>query len=126
MLHVLAVLSQAFLFNLALAAGLLIVAGIVLAVLTWGLRANVGHAWKAYCGWLFMTPLLILCFFLGREAAIVFLTVVAILGFREFARATELGNDWIITATVYLGIIATGIVCWMSNPADGNPGWYGL
>jgi len=118
--------SPVFLFYLALAAGLLIVGGLILAVLKWGLRANVGHAWTAYCGWLFMVPLLILGYFLGREATIVFLTVVAIFGFREFARATELYNDRIITGTVYLGIIATGVVCWMSNPSDGKPGWYGL
>jgi len=123
---VLALQSSVFLFYLALAAGLLVVGGTILAVLKWGLRANVGHAWKAYCGWLFMVPLLFLGFFLGRESAIVFLTLVAIIGFREFARATELQHDRIITGTVYLGILATGVVCWMSNPADGKPGWFGL
>ena len=40
--------SPVFLFYLALAAALLIVGGVILAVLKWGLRANVGHAWKAY------------------------------------------------------------------------------
>ena len=123
---ILASQSPVFLFYLALAAGLLIAGGLILSVLRWGLRANVGHAWKAYCGWLFVVPLLILVFFLGREAAIVFLTAVAVLGFREFARATELHHDRIITATVTIGIIATGVVCWMSNPSDGKPGWYGL
>lgn len=122
----LALHSPVFQFYLATAAGLLIAGGLILAVLKWGLRANVGHAWKAYCGWLFMVPLLILGFFLGREAAIVFLTVVALCGFREFALATELHNDRIITGTVHLGIIATGVVCWMGNPSDGNPGWYGM
>lgn len=78
---VLSLQSPVFLFYLALAASLLLVAGVILAVLKWGLRANIGHAWKAYCGWLFMVPLLILVFFLGREAAIVFLTIVAILSF---------------------------------------------
>src|SRR5713101_538711 len=102
----LALQSPVFLFYLATAAGLLIVGGLILAALKWGLRANVGHAWKAYCGWLFMVPLLILGFFLGREAAIVFLTAVAIFGFREFARATELYNDRIITGAVHVGIIA--------------------
>ena len=82
-----------------------------------GKRIAVGSSWCRCC---------ILVFFLGRDAAIVFLTVVAILGFREFARATELYHDRIITGTVYLGIIATGVVCWMSNPSDGKPGWYGL
>jgi phosphatidate cytidylyltransferase len=123
---VLAGQSPVFLFYLALSAGLLIVGGLILAVLRWGLGADVGHAWKAYCGWLFMVPLLILAFFLGREAAIVFLTVVSILGFREFARATELYDDRIITATVYVGIIATGFVCCMGHPSDGKPGLYGL
>ena len=65
-------------------------------------------------------------FFLRAEAAIVFLTVVAIFGFREFARATALYNDRIISGTVYVGIIAIGVVCWMSDPSDGKPGWYGL
>ena len=123
---VLSLQSPVFLFYLALAASLLLVAGVILAVLKWGLRANIGQAWKAYCGWLFMVPLLILVFFLGREAAIVFLTIVAILGFLEFACATSLYNDRIITGTVCLGIIATGGVCWINNPIDGTPGFYGL
>ena len=122
----LALQSPVFLFYVALAAALLLLGGVILAVLQWGLRANVGHAWKAYCGWLFMVPLLILGFFLGREAAIVLLTAVAVFGFREFARATELYNDWVITGVVHLGIIATGIVCLMTDPTDGKPGWYGL
>src|SRR5712691_6467163 len=92
--------SPIFQFYLALAAGLLVGAGVVLAVLRWGLRKNVGHAWTAYGGWLFMVPLLLLVFFLGREAAIVFLTLVAIFGFQEFARATRLYHDWLISGAV--------------------------
>ena len=34
------------------------VAGAVLAVLRWLLHRDVGHAWKAYRGWLVMVPLL--------------------------------------------------------------------
>jgi phosphatidate cytidylyltransferase len=118
--------SPVFLFYLALAVTLLVVGGVVLTLLQWGLRKNVGHAWTAYCSWLFMVPLLLLGFFLGREAAIVFLTLVGILGFQEFARATGLSHDWIITGTVDLGISATGVVCLMTDPTDGTPGWYGL
>ena len=118
--------SPVFLFYLATAAGLLIVGGLILAVLKWGLRVNIGHAWRAYCSWLFMVPLLMLGLFLGRETAVVFVTIVAVFGFREFARATGLSRDPIITGTVYLGIVATGGVCWMSNPSNGHPGWYGL
>lgn len=122
----LALQSPVFLFYLALAVGLLVAGGAILAVLNFVLRCNVGHAWTAYCGWLIMVPLLLLGFYLGREAAIVFLTAFAILGFQEFARATDLRHDGLFTGTVHLGIIATGVVCLMTNPTDGTPGWYGL
>jgi phosphatidate cytidylyltransferase len=118
--------SPVFRFYLALAAGLLVGAGVVLAVLKWGLRKNVGHAWAAYCGWLFMVPLLLLVFFLGREAGILFVTLVAVLGFREFARITGLYQDGMLTGAVFLGIVATGVACLMTEPTDGRPGWYGL
>ena len=77
----LALQSPVFLFYAALAAGLLVLAGAVLSVLKWGLRKNVGHAWRAYCGWLFLVPILLFVFFLGREAGIVFVTLVAVFGF---------------------------------------------
>jgi phosphatidate cytidylyltransferase len=118
--------SPVFLFYLVVAASLLVFGGVVLAMLKWGLRKKVGHAWTAYGGWLFIVPLLLLVFFLGREVAIVFVTLVAVLGFHEFARATGLYRDSIITWTVYLGIGTTGVVCLMTDPTDGQPGWYGL
>jgi phosphatidate cytidylyltransferase len=122
----LALQSPVFLLYLALAAGLLVGGGIVLAVLGWSLHRDVGHAWGAYRGWLLMVPLLLLVFFLGREAAIVFVSVVAALGFREFAHATGVGHDRVLAAAVYLGIAAIGVACLVSDPADGGPGWYGL
>src|SRR5436309_560594 len=118
----LALHSPVFLFYLALAAGLLVLAGAVLAVLHWGLRRKVGHAWAAYGGWLYMVPLLLLVFFLGREAVILFVALVAILGFQEFARATGLSHDRITTWAVYLGICAMGVVCWLPDPTAGRRG----
>jgi phosphatidate cytidylyltransferase len=118
--------SPVFLFYLALAASLLVFAGVVLAVLKWVLRKNVGHAWTSYCGWLVIVPLLLLVFFLGREAGITFVTLIAFVGFHEFACATGLDHDRIITGAVYLGISAMGVVCWMTDPTDSKPGWYGL
>ena len=118
--------SPVFLFYSALAGGLLLIAGAILAFLKWCLHSNVAHAWTAYCGWLFMVPILVLGFFLGRESAIIFLTIVAVLGFKEFTRATELCHDGILCAATYLGIIATGLVCLLKDPSDGTPGWYGL
>src|SRR5436190_9694181 len=98
--------SPVFLFYSALGIGLLVLAGVVLAVLQWGLRKNVGPAWAAYRGWLFMVPILLVVFFLGRAAGIVFLTLVAIVGFQEFARATGVYHDGLISWAVYLGMSA--------------------
>jgi phosphatidate cytidylyltransferase len=121
-----AVQNPAFLLYLTLAVSLLVVAGGVLAALKWALRKNVGHAWAAYCGWLLIVPLLLLVFFLGRPACIVFITLVALVGFQEFARVCGLSQDRIITGAVHLGIITTGVVCLLTDPTDGRPGFYGL
>jgi phosphatidate cytidylyltransferase len=109
---------------MALAAGLLLVAGVVIAVMKWGPRKNVEHAWNAYRGWLLMVPLLCLSIFLGRAAAITFFTIVAVFAFKEFARATGLYNDWLMTGTVYLGILAVGLVSLVTDPVKETPGWY--
>jgi phosphatidate cytidylyltransferase len=121
----LALQSEAFWLYAALGGALLAVAGLILGVLKWGLRKQVGHAWAAYCGWLFIVPILLFCFFLGREAVIVLVTLVACLGFREFAGATGLSEDRMLSGAVYLLILATGAVCWMVNP-DGGMAGYGL
>ncbi len=72
-----ALASPVYLFYLAVAGGLLLGAGILLAVLRWGLRKDVEHAWKAYGGWLVMVPLVFGVIFLGRETTIVFFTIIA-------------------------------------------------
>jgi phosphatidate cytidylyltransferase len=73
-----------------------------------------------------MVPLLLLCFFLGREVVIIVASLVAVLACREFALATGLAGDRIMTGAVYLGIGATGVVSLINDPRDGTPGWYGL
>jgi len=118
--------SPVFLFYLVLGTSLLVIGGLVLAVLKWRLRKDVGHAWAAYCGWLFMVPVLLLVYFLGREVAIVFAILLATLAFREFARTTGLSEDGFLTSAVYVGIAALGVVCLMPDPTNDKPGWYGL
>jgi len=121
-----AIASEVFRVYLILIAALLVVAGAVLAVLRWGLRRDVGHAWKAYRGWLVIVPLLVGTIFLGRAATIFFITAVSIFGFKEYARATGLYRDWVMTALVYLGIVAVGVVSFVPDPRLHHPGWYGL
>ncbi|MFL5242968.1 MAG: phosphatidate cytidylyltransferase [Gemmataceae bacterium] len=118
--------SSIFWFYVGLALALLILAGVVLAVLKWGFRKDVEHAWRSYRGWLILAPAAFGCIFLGRVTAIVSVTVVAISGFREFGRATGLYRDWMMTGAVYVGVLAAGTVSIIRDPADGNPGWYGL
>jgi len=118
--------SDVFLVYLSIVGGLLVVSALAIAILGWGLKRDVSHAWKSYRGWLVMIPLVLLCVFLGREATIVFFSLVAALAFREFARATGLHADWGMAGTVYLGIVAVGVISLMPDPNLAVPGWYGL
>ena len=108
--------------------GVLVVAGLALSLLKWGLRKDVGPIWATYRSWLIMAPLLFGCVFAGRVTTIFFLGIVAGLGFKEFARATGLYRDWWLTGAVYLGIVAVGVTCLMREPQgmEAGRGWYGL
>lgn len=121
-----ALASEVFRFYCGTVVGILVVSGILLAVLRWGLKRDVSHAWKAYRGWLVMVPVVIAAIFCGRAATILFFTLVAILGFKEFARATGLYRDWPMTGLAYAGILAVGGTALVRDPTLHVPGWYGL
>ncbi|HVX14738.1 MAG TPA: phosphatidate cytidylyltransferase [Pirellulales bacterium] len=118
--------SPVFRFYAMIAAGLLVVAGILLAILKFGLRKNIDHAWNSYRGWLMMVPLLIGAIFCGRIATVGFFTTITLFGSKEFARATGLDRDRIMMAVVYLGIVSVGVTSLVADPFLGTPGWYGL
>ena len=118
--------SSVFLTYLGVLLGLLAVAGAAIGVLGLILRKDVGHAWKAYRSWLIMIPLVLVCVFLGRLATIAFFALLAIFGFKEFARATGLYRDWWMTGVVYLGILGVAMFSAMYDPGLGLPGWYGM
>jgi len=100
--------------------------GAVIALLKWGFGTNVDHVVRAYRGWLMMLPALIFSIFLGRAVSIVFFTSIAMIAFKEFARATGLYRDWLMTTVVYLGIISAGVISLVTDPHAHVPGWYGL
>jgi phosphatidate cytidylyltransferase len=118
--------SSVFQFYATVTLGLLVVAGLILSILRWGLHKNVDRAWRSYCAWLVMVPLLLGVIFLGRIPSIVFFTTVGIFGFKEFARATGLYRDWYMTGAVYLAIIVTGCTSLPIDTRQGVPGWYGM
>jgi len=121
----LALQSDIYLTYLAIVVGTLGFAGMVLGVMT-VFGNDVSSIWRTYRGWLIMIPLVMGTIFLGRTAAIVGVALLAIFGFKEFARATGLYDDWWLTGLVYLGIIALAVAAFVTDPRLGYPGWYGL
>lgn len=115
-----------FRFYVLLAGGALLLAAALLAVLRFVLGRNVEHAWRSYRGWLLMIPALLAALFLGREATIVFFTTLGAAGLHEFARATGLSQNRPMYAAAQTGVAALGIVCLLTDPRLGVPGWYGL
>jgi phosphatidate cytidylyltransferase len=112
---------------LAIAAGILVVAGLAIVLLKFVLKKNAEHAWHSFRGWLMMIPLVVGAILLGRTATILFLGLVAIAGFTEFARASGLYRDWLITGLVYAGIIAMTTFTLLPAPDAPNVlGWYGM
>jgi phosphatidate cytidylyltransferase len=117
--------NEIFLIYLAISGGLLGFAGVVLGTLT-AMGKKVSSIWKTYRGWLVMAPLVLGTIFLGRTAMIIGVSLLAIFGFKEFARATGLYDDWWLTGLVYLGIVLLGTASFITDPRLGYPGWYGL
>jgi phosphatidate cytidylyltransferase len=118
--------SEIFLRYVAVVGGVLALAGLVLAIASFVLRRNVSSIWRTYRGWLVMAPLVLGAIFLGREATIVGVTLLALFGTKEFARATGLYRDWWMTGAVYGGILMIAATSLMDDPRTGEHGWYGL
>jgi phosphatidate cytidylyltransferase len=88
---------------------ILIGAGAVLALLQVASRIELGTIWKTYRSWLWMAPLAALVIFAGRVPFIIGVTVLALLGFREFARVSGLQRDRWMSTAVSAVIVAVGI-----------------
>jgi len=108
--------------------GVLVIAGLVLSFVTWVLKKPITSIWATYKSWLIMAPVVLGFVFAGRAAIIIFLCFIAMMGFKEFARATGLYRDWWMVGAVYLGIIAIGITSLIRQPQgdEAGEGWYGL
>jgi len=116
-----------FRFYVAAVAGLLALAGAILAAVTYGLRKDIRSIWLTYRGWLIMAPTFLGCMALGRLALVVLFGCLSLLGVKEFCRATGLYRDWLLTGVVYAGILAAAVLCAIPDPRQpGVAGWYGL
>src|SRR5437764_7413670 len=106
----------------------LVAGGALLALLKWGFQKEISSMWQTYCSWLIMAPLALLVVFAGRIPTIIGVTLLAIFGFKEFARASGLYRDWWMTGAVYAGIVTVGVASLLPHPRAEEPGtgWYGF
>jgi phosphatidate cytidylyltransferase len=118
--------SEIFLAYARLAVVVLGGAGLLLLFLTYGLGQRIDSVWRTYRGWVVMLPIVLIAVFAGRVAIIAGVALLAITGFKEFARATGLYRDWWMTGAVYLGILGVAATSLVHDPWLNLPGWYGL
>jgi len=118
--------SEILRFYAALVGSIIVLAGLVLFVVTVVFGKDIRPIWRTYRGWLIMTPLVVGFIIAGRTAVIVGVCLLALFGFREFARATGLYRDWWMTGVVMVAIIGVAAVSIASDPRIRTPGWYGL
>ena len=118
--------SEVFLAYARLAVVVLAGAGLLLLILTYGFERQIDGVWRTYRGWLVMLPIVLASVFAGRAATIVGVALLAMTGFKEFARATGLYRDWWMTGAVHVGIIALAATSLVRDPWLNLPGWYGL
>ena len=85
--------------------GVLVVAGVVLALLRVFSRIEPESVWKTYRSWLWMAPLAALAIFAGRVPFIIGVTIVSLLACKEFAQVSGLGRDRWMTGAVYAAIL---------------------
>ncbi|MBO1077607.1 phosphatidate cytidylyltransferase [Roseomonas haemaphysalidis] len=90
-------------------AGVLLLAGLVIGAMQLtgrGTPAFRRELWLRYGSWLVLLPLMFGPVLLGRAWTIGAVTLLALLCFSEFARATGLFREYLTTAVVALGILA--------------------
>ena len=62
--------------------------------------------WQRYLSWLVMVPLVVIPILLGAAFALAFIVVLSLLCYREFARATGLFREKLMSLLVVIGIVA--------------------
>lgn len=117
--------NSIFLTYLVIIGSVLGVAGTLLVALRMSGR-KVETIWQTYRGWLIMAPFAVGAVFLGRIPFIVGVALLAMFGFREFARATGLHKNWWLVSIVYLAIVALATASIVPDPRLGRDGWYGV
>ncbi len=117
-----------FLIYVWIVGAVLISGGVALGLVQLSTRKSIAPIWQTYRAWLVMAPLALVVIFAGRVPFIIGVTLLAIFGFKEFARASGLYRDWWMTGAVYAGIVTVGAASLMPHPRglEQGTGWYGF
>jgi len=118
--------NEVFRIFAVLTTSLLVIGGIIIAVVRYGFHKDVTHAWDSYRGWLVMIPVISISLFAGRAVAICFFSVIAILAFTEYARATGLHRNLVMMFTSLAGIVGIAVVVLFGDSRNGGFDNYGL
>ncbi|HWE96597.1 MAG TPA: phosphatidate cytidylyltransferase [Tepidisphaeraceae bacterium] len=110
----------------AITGGVLLIAGGAIAFVRYRLHKNVHSVWLTYRSWLVMIPLIAAAVFLGRWAVVVGAVLLAVFGFREFARATGILQDRCMAFAVYVLLVIAGVACLAPDPYRHVPRRYAL
>ena len=121
-----AVADPVFRIYAIIVTSLLVACGLLLVTLSAVLKKKLGGVWATYRGWLVMGPLALVTVAAGRTVFISFVTLLSLAAFWEYARATGLVRDRLMTAIVCLGILILGALSWLEDPRSHELGWYGL
>jgi len=114
-----ALASDVFRIFVLLTTGVMVIGGAIVSVIRFGFAKDVSHAWDSYRGWLVMIPIIGASLFAGREVAICFFGIVALIAFIEYARATGLHRDLTKTYIVLAGIVGISVLAILREPANG-------
>lgn len=97
--------------SIGVAAALILAPIVIFALTAAGLvkPALKSELWKRTISWMVMCPLVIVPILLGAFWTILVFTIISLLCYREFARATGLFRDSLISAMVVLGIVALNL-----------------
>jgi phosphatidate cytidylyltransferase len=102
--------------------------GLILTLVQYALKIQLGSIWATYRSWIVMAILGLLVVAAGRIVFILGITALSIFAFREFARASDVARDRWLTSVVYACIIMVGFAS-LSPPLRGvesGSGWHGL
>ena len=106
-----------FLRYVVIVGSLLLCAGLILGLLLIVFRKRLEAVWTTYLSWLWLAPLIAFFIFAGRAVFLAGLTVIAVLGFREFARATRMNRHRWVMSTIYLALLGCGIALLLQVPS---------